>query len=93
MQRRKRRAFVARRSRCGECGKLVPSDSGLACKVVVTTGDGRTLIGRLRRQAAGGRTRLLAVPQVFCTGCAVPALRRQVAVHEWRHRIQPEADG
>ena len=73
---------MARRSRCGKCGKLVPSDSGLACKVVVTTGDGRTLIGRLRR--AGGRA--IAVPQVFCTGCAAPALEREVAVHERRHK-------
>jgi len=92
MQRKGRRAFVARRSRCGECGKLVPSDSDLACKVVVTTGDGRTLLGRLRRQAAEGRARgrMLAVPQVFCTnGCAVAALRRQIEVHEWMHRAQP----
>lgn len=83
-----RRTFVARRSTCGECGKLVPSDSGLACKVVVTTGDGRTLLGRLRRQAAEGRARgrTLAVPQVFCTsGCAVVALRRQLEV--LRHLI------
>lgn len=84
MQRKRRRAFVARRSSCGKCGKLVPSDSGLACKVVVTTG-GRTLIGRLRR--AGGRA--IAVPQVFCIGCAAPALEQEVAIHE-RRRNQPD---
>jgi len=81
LQRKKRqRAFVARRSRCGECRRLVPSDSVLACKVMAITGDGRTLIGRLKRQAVGGRVRLLAVPQVVCTyDCAVAALRRQIA--------------
>lgn len=67
-----------RRSKCGVCGRLVPSDGSLVCKVMATAGDGRALVGRLERRVVGGRARLLAVPLVACTGCVVKALRRQV---------------
>jgi hypothetical protein len=71
----------------------------LACKVVVTTGDGRTLIGKLKRQnlrrpsgaeIAGGR--LLAAPQVFCTCCVVPALLREIEAHQWLRQSADPVD-
>ena len=83
-------AQVFRRSKCGVCGRLVPSDGSLACKVVATAGDGRALVGRLERRVVGGRVRLLAVPLVACTGCAVRALRRQVEALKRQRRVETE---
>lgn len=78
-----------RRAKCGECGKLVPSDSGLACKIMATTGDGRALIGTLERTVVGKRMRLQAVPRLVCIGCAVAALQRALTPPLDSQPVQP----
>jgi len=65
---------MAARVKCEACGKLLPADSDLALRVMMTTGDGRPLVGDLSDTPVGGESVTTASPAYYCTGCAGPAV-------------------
>lgn len=55
---------------------MVPADSDLVVRVMMTTGDNRPLIGDLHRRPNGRKG---ATPTYFCTGCTAPAVMLRVS--------------
>jgi len=70
---------MADRVKCAECGKLLPADSDLTLKVMMTTGDGRPLVGSLSDAPVGGESVTTASPAYYCTGCAGSAVSAAAA--------------
>ena len=58
-----------KREHCEKCKRLIPSDSDLAVRVVVATGSGRAVLGKLFRK---GR-RSGAAPALYCPRCFLTA--------------------
>jgi len=70
---------MADRVKCAACGKLLPADSDLALKVMMTTGDGRPLVGDISETPVGGVPVTTASPAHYCTGCASSAVSAEAA--------------
>lgn len=69
---------MCERGKCEECGRLIPSDSDLSVKAVVTTGRDEAVLGGIfRRQGRPG-----AAPSLYCPRCFLAAATRAVEALE-----------